>query len=134
MAKAKLNDQEQVNVFIADLEATLGNCVSAIRKAILSVSSEIGERMKWNHPSFYYNGPIKDFDPKEYKREIAVFNLHKGRIMLVFPSGDKVKSPLLTGDFKDGRRLITFKDLDAIKANEAELKAIVKAWLALVEK
>jgi hypothetical protein len=34
---------------------------------------------------------MKPFDPKEYKREIIVMNLFKGRIMLVFPSGAKVK-------------------------------------------
>ena len=42
---------------------------------------------------------MKAFDPKEYKREIAVFNLLKGSIMLVFTSGAKVNdtSGLLEG-------------------------------------
>ena len=58
---------------------------------------------------------MKEFDPKEYKRDIIVFNLFKGRIMLVFPSGAKVKdaSGLLEGDYKDGRRFIVFKDVKA---------------------
>jgi len=55
----------------------------------LSTDKEIGERIKWNNPSFYYTGEMKLFDPKEHKREIIVFNLYKGRIMLVFPSGEK---------------------------------------------
>ena len=58
---------------------------------------------------------MKEFDPKEYKRDIIVFNLFKGRIMLVFPGGAKVKdaSGLLEGDYKDGRRFIVFKDVKA---------------------
>ncbi len=50
----------------------------------------MGERIKWNNPSFYYTGEMKLFDPKEYKREIIVFNLYKRRILLVFPSGQKL--------------------------------------------
>jgi hypothetical protein len=80
----------------------------------------IGERIKWNNPSFYYTGEIEEFDPKEYKREIIVFNLFKNRIMLVFPSGAKVKdkSGFLTGDFKDGWRVVVFKDLDDAKVRK----------------
>ncbi len=56
--------------------------------------------------------------------------------MLVFPSGAKVKdsSGLLEGDYKDGRRLIIFKDIDDIKSKEKALKNIVKGWLKLVDK
>ena len=56
---------------------------------------------------------MKPFDPKEYKRDLIVMNLHKGRIMLVFPSGAKVNdtSGLLEGDYKDGRRLAIFSAL-----------------------
>ncbi len=79
---------------------------------------------------------MKPFDPKEYKREIVVFNLFKGRIMLVFPSGAKVKdaSGLLEGDYKDGRRITVFKDLKDVKAKEKALQKVIKDWLKLVEK
>ena len=79
---------------------------------------------------------MKEFDPKEYKRELIVMNLHKGRIMLVLPSGAKVKdkSGLLEGDYKDGRRLIIFKDMKDVKAKEKTLQAIIKEWLKLVDK
>lgn len=135
-AAPKLSDEEQVSQHIKKLETTLGKTVQAIRKIILSTDKEIGERIKWNNPSFYYTGEMKAFDPKEYKREIAVFNLFKGRIMLVFPSGAKVndKSGLLEGDYKDGRRLIIFKDLKDVKTKEKTLRKILKDWLKLVDK
>lgn len=133
MAKTKPSDQAQVDAFIANLAPELGSCIGIIRTTILAVSPDISERIKWNHPSFYYQGAMKDSDPKEYKREIAVFNLHKGRMMLVFPSGAKVSSPLLTGDYTDGRRLLIFEDLIAARASLDELRSIVKTWLSLVE-
>ena len=114
----------------------LGKIVETIRRIILSTDKEIGERIKWNNPSFYYTGEMKPFDPKEYKREMIVFNLFKGRILFVFPSGAKVndRSGLLEGDYKDGRRIIIFKDMEDVKAKEKALRSIIKEWLKLVDK
>ncbi len=79
---------------------------------------------------------MKLFDPKEYKREIVVFNLFKGRIMPVFPNGAKVNdtSGLLEGDYKDGRRLIVFKDMKDVMVKEKALRKVIKDWLKLVDK
>ena len=132
---SKLSDGEQVAAHIQQLEPSLGETVETIRKIILTTDKEIGERIKWNNPSFYYKGAMQDFDPKEYKREIAVFNLFKGRIMLVFPSGAKVNDPsgLLEGDYKDGRRTVVFKDKSDAKLKAKALQNIIKEWLKLVD-
>jgi hypothetical protein len=132
----KLSDEEQVAAHIAKLDPESGKIIEAIRKIILSTDKEIGERIKWNNPSFYYTGEMKPFDPKEYKREIVVFNLYKGRIMLVFPSGAKVKDTtgLLEGDYKDGRRITVFKDMKDVIAKEKALQKVIKEWLKLVDK
>src|SRR5207249_10504500 len=110
--KAKLTDQEQVIEHIKKLKATVAEVVETLRKIILSTDREIGERIKWNNPSFYFTGKMKESDPKEYKRDMIVMNLFKGRIMLVFPSVAKVndKSALLEAEYKDGRRITIFKD------------------------
>ena len=132
----KLSDREQVSEHIAKLEPGVRKIVEAIRKIILNTDHTIGERIKWNNPSFYYMGEMKPFDPKEYKREIVVFNLHKDRIMLVFPSGAKVKdvSGLLEGDYKDGRRITVLKDMNDVKAKEKPLQKVIRKWLELVDK
>ena len=137
MAKAvNLSDSEQVTRHIKKLEPSFGKIIETIRKIILSSNKEIGERIKWNNPSFYYTGEMKPFDPKEYKREIVVMNLFNGRIMLVFPSGAKIKdtSGLLTGNYKDGRRLIIFTDMKDVKAKEKALQQVIMDWLRLVDK
>lgn len=137
MAKTpKKSEEEELAEHIDNLEPSIREGVLAVRKIILSVDTEIGERIKWNNPSFYYKGEMKAFDPKEYKREIAVFNLFKGRMMLVFPSGAKLNDTtgLLEGKYEDGRRLIVFKDLQDINTKENQLRAVIKKWLELVEK
>jgi hypothetical protein len=132
----KLTDAEQVTQHIQKLDSEVAKIVETIRQIILNTDKEIGERIKWNNPSFYYMGDIKPFEPKDYKREIAVFNLFKGRIMLVFPSGEKVNDTtgLLEGDYKDGRRLVVFKDLEDVLLKQNNLQNIIKKWLNLVEK
>ncbi|MEO6978690.1 MAG: DUF1801 domain-containing protein [Mucilaginibacter sp.] len=132
----KLTDQQQVTQHIEKLDASIKDIVESLRQIILNVSDEISERIKWKNPSFYYSGEMQSFDPKEYKREIAVFNLHKNRIMLVFPSGSKITDTtgLLTGDYADGRRIVVFKDMEDVKARKADLQLIIKEWLKLVDK
>lgn len=130
------SDPESIKAFIEKLNPTLAEIVEYIRQVILNTDPEIGERIKWNNPSFFYTGEMKEFNPKEYKREIVVFNLFKGRVMLVFPSGAKVNDTtgLLTGDYPDGRRLIIFKDLAEVKSQEEALQNVIKTWLSMVEK
>ncbi len=126
----------EVSTHIQKLDPSIRSVVEAIRKIILSSHIEIGERIKWNNPSFYYTGEMKAFDPKEYKRDIAVFNLFKERIMLVFPNGAKLndKSGLLEGDYKDGRRTVTFKDIHDVEARGKSLLTVIQTWIDLVDK
>ena len=134
--KTKLSDKEQVTEHIKKLEPALAEIIETLRQIILSTDPEIAERIKWNNPSFYYSGEMKEFDPKEYKRDLIVMNLFKGRIMLVFPSGAKVddKSGFLEGDYKDGRRILVFKDLNHVKEKQEELQNIIRNWLKLVDR
>jgi hypothetical protein len=132
MPKPTLTDQQQVTGHIQKLDPAIRDVVETLRQVILSTNSEIGEHIKWNNPSFYYTGDMAPFDPKEYKRDMIVMNLHKNRIMLVFPSGAKVNdiTGLLEGDYKDGRRLVTFKDTDDLKDRATALQDVIKKWLA----
>lgn len=139
MPKSKpltLPESEQVTAHIRKLDPSLAETVETLRQIILSADNEVGEQIKWNSPSFYYTGEMKPFDPKEYKRDIVVMNLHKGNIMLVFPTGASIKDTtgLLEGDYKDGRRLIKFRDLDDVNAKSRSLQKIIKDWLKQVEK
>lgn len=136
MPKSKeISDPESVTEHIQKLDKAFGKIMETIRQIILTTDRNIGERIEWNNPSFFYTGEMKPFDPKEYKRDIAVFNLYKGRIMLVFPSGAKINdtSGLLEGDYKDGRRIVIFKDAEDVKKKEKTLRKVIKEWLKSVD-
>lgn len=57
---------------------------------------------------------MKPFDPKEYKRDIVVMNLHKGKILLVFPTGARINdgTGILEGKYTDGRRVVIITDMN----------------------
>lgn len=133
---APVSDKEMVTQHIAKLQPELAKVIETIRQLILATDPEIGEHIKWNNPCFYYTGNMKPFDPKEYMREIIVMNLYKGRIMLVLPSGARVndRSGLLQGDYKDGRRTITFADEADVLSKEKQLQQVIKTWLSLIDK
>ena len=135
MATKKV-EYKTVDEFLKALDEPLAAVIKTIRKIILSTDKEIGEQIKWNSPCFIYTGEMKPFNPKEYKRDIAVVNIHRGYALLVFPTGAIVKddSGLLEGDYKDGRRLAKFMNAKEVKAREKDLKKVIKAWLMLVDK
>jgi hypothetical protein len=133
MTKLKLSDKEQVDELISTLDSSLQETVIYLRNLILSTDHLIGEEIKWNSASFYYTGEMKAFDPKTYKRDIVVCNIHRGKIMLVFPTGAKVKDNLNGKDYPDGRKIISIENLADLKAKEHSIKEILKDWLLLVE-
>lgn len=129
--KTKPSDKELVTAFIHALPPETALVVESIRQIFLTADPRLGERIKWNNPSFYYTGELEQEDPKAYLRDFAVFHLHKGKIMLVFPSGARIADPgkLLTGDYADGRRTILFPGLEAVKAAAPALRAMAIDWL-----
>lgn len=136
MAKPKYSNSELVTQYIADLPENIQPEVEYLRQVMLSVSEEIAEHIKWNAPAFYYSGEMKEFNPKEYKRDVLVMNLRKNTIMCVLPTGMNIKknTELLEGNYTDGRRMIYFKDLNDIKQKEQQLIDTIKEWIDLIEK
>ena len=134
---SKPSEPDKVDTYMAELKHPLGDAIAALRKIILSTNPEIGEEIKWNAPTFFYSGEMKPFDPKEYKRYIIVFNLfQKDCIRLVVWKGARVndKSGLLEGDYKDGRRLALFHNMEEVKSKKAALQAMIRKWLETLEK
>lgn len=134
MAKSKATDSELVTALIQ--KSGNPKLLEAIRQTILGIDKSIGEQIKWNAPSFYYTGEMKPFDPKEYKRDIVVFNLRKQEyVLLIFPTGAKIKdtSGILEGDYTDGRRMIKIADMKDLKSKEKNLQKVIKSWLKQIE-
>ncbi len=136
MTKIKLSNSEQVDQHIATLSKEIQPAVAYLRQLMLAIDSNIAEHIKWNSPAFYYSGAMKDFDPKEYKRDILVLHLRKNKIMCVLPTGQNIKDniQLLEGDYTDGRRMINFTNIEDIKQKESLFIAVIKEWISLIDK
>ena len=90
------NQTRQVDEFMDELDHPFKAEVQQVREIVKNVNPDITEQIKWNAPSFSYNG-----------ESLVTFNLwEKKRIHLVFhnPMISKVKSKLLEGDY-DHRRM-----------------------------
>jgi hypothetical protein len=125
-----------VDDYMQTLQHPLAGVVVYIRQLIVSIDKTIGEGIYWNAPTFFYTGTLPVFNPKEYKRYIVgfVFN-KKDCIRLVFLRGADVvdKTNLLEGDYKDGRRLITFTSITDVTSKEKALKEIIKQLLKKIK-
>jgi hypothetical protein len=132
MTTTKPSEPDKVDAYIKRLKHPLKDVVVSLRKIILEADPEIGEEIKWNAPTYFYTGEMKQSDPKLYKRYLIVFNLFKKDcIRLVFWGGGKVndKSGFLQGDYADGRRLALFRSLEDVKANKKHLLHALKQQL-----
>ena len=121
-----------MDAFLKRLKHPLVDLAKALRTTILTAAPGIGEEIKWNAPAFFYTGPMKPFNPKEYSRHLIVFNFYrKDCIRLVFWHGDRAndKSGFLEGDYADGRRLAIISSAEELESRKKVLVKALKAQL-----
>jgi hypothetical protein len=137
MKKSDVSNQAIVQQYLNDLDHPMISVVMKLRETISGAANEIAEQIKWNAPSFYYTGQMKQSDPKQYLQDIVVFNLHKqDSVMLVFPTGARIKdnSGLLEGNYKDGRRIAMFRSIEEVENEKHNLHNVIKSWIETVDR
>ena len=122
---------EQVKEFIQTSKHPLKKALEEIREIILGADKRITEHIKWNAPSFCFNGDDR-----------ITFNLSKNdRILLIFHRGAKVKDgkskePLFedtTGMLEwlaHDRAVVKIQTIEEVAGKKAVLTKIVKRWLS----
>ncbi|MEH6679780.1 MAG: DUF1801 domain-containing protein [Sediminicola sp.] len=133
MAKAThINDSDTVTAHLKGMDGPLRSLVEAIRKLVLESDNLIGEHIKWNSPAFFFKGPMADFDPKTYQRDLLVIHLRKGFPLLVFPRGAFMEdiTGLLVGDYSDGRRMLPLKSMEDLSDKASRLQELIRHWAA----
>lgn len=125
----------KVTEYIKALNPVEQEFVTYVRTFVQQIDPEIREHIKWNSLAFFYAGEMKEFDAKEYKRDLLVVNLHRGKFLLVFPTGSKINDSILKGkNYPDGRKILTINSLNDLKKIESDLKAGIGNWLEQIEK
>lgn len=119
---------EEVNQFLKKLKHPLKKEIEKLREIILSADKDISEHIKWNAPSFCYNGDDR-----------VTFRLQPGnRLQLIFHRGAKVKDAtdfvfedttgLLEWITRD-RAAVTFTNIRDVDTKKAALKKLVNQWM-----
>jgi hypothetical protein len=122
------NRSQQVDAFLAALDHARKDEIEAVRALILGASAEVGERVKWNAPSFCVGGDDR-----------VTLRLQPGdRLQLVFHRGAKRKdatgfvfddpSGLLEWAAPD-RGVLTIRDREDLAAKRDAIQALVAAWI-----
>lgn len=130
------SEPESVDAFMQTLNYPLSDLVRYLRTFIMNIDPHIGEGIYWNAPAFFYTGKMEPFDPKKYKRYIVGLNFYRqDTLRLVFLRGVLANdhSGLLEGDYKDGRRIASFKSLEEFKSSEKTLSKIIKQLIKRID-
>jgi hypothetical protein len=93
--------------------------VQAVREAILEADPRVQETIKWQAPTFMYEGNIASFYPRS-----------KRAVSLLFHTGASLPDPdgLLEGE-GDTSRVARFVDADDLAAKRAALQGLILAWI-----
>ncbi|MBU2665578.1 DUF1801 domain-containing protein [Actinoplanes bogorensis] len=118
-----------VEEYLADLQHPLKDGVLRLRAVILAADPGISEHIKWNAPSFRYDGEDR-----------VTFRLQpRGRLQLIFHRGAKVRADSAGFTFDDpsglmtwpapDRAVVDFPGLEFVAEHEAEVKELVRRWV-----
>lgn len=119
--------------FLNDLEPSKREQVDILRKLILSSEPRLEEHIKWNAPSYVFDGEDRITFNLMNKQGVVKLVLHMGATRKENKNG----APILQNDSgliewnSDIRGTITFTTIEDISANLDTLKKIVKDWLSL---
>ncbi|WP_109508906.1 DUF1801 domain-containing protein [Nocardioides speluncae] len=113
------NRNPDVDAWLAAYDNPQKELVQAVRETILGADERVTEAIKWQAPTFMFNGNIASFYPKAKQHASLMF--HQGA-QLPDPAG-----PLEgTGETS---RVAKFLDADDLAAKSSALQDIVRAWI-----
>jgi Domain of unknown function (DU1801) len=121
-----------VNEFMNQLDHPFKPEIQAVRDAILGVSPEVAEGIKWNAPSYRTTEYFATTNLRE-KAGVGII-LHLGaKVRNVGPDGISIQDAegLLKWLAKD-RAMIVFKDMNDFNAKKVAFKSVLKQWLKYV--
>lgn len=93
--------------------------VQAVRDVVLDSDDRVTETIKWQAPTFMFEGNIASFYPRS-----------KQHVSLMFHRGAELPDPsgLLEGE-GDTSRVAKFSDADDLAAKAEALRGLVRAWV-----
>ncbi len=127
---AEHDDPAAVNALLAKLAHPLDAAIGALRAIIAGADKRITQGVKWNSPSFYFNGWFATINTRSKTELLVIFHqgaraTHRSAPTIDDPTG------LLKWLGKD-RCAVAIAGPDDAKRKRAALVAIVRQWIALM--
>lgn len=93
-----------------------------VRQIILAADPRVTETIKWQTPTFMFDGNIASFNPA------------KNFVSLLFHRGAEIPGthPRLVGDGKLARTM-RFADIDEVNTAAEELHGVIRSWIEMKE-
>ena len=110
-----------VDEYMAALDHPFKAEVQVVRDIILGDDPRITEQVKWNAPSFSFEGYLATFSLHITKHLLLIF--HNGAIL-------DPQDGLLQGDYPD-RRMVYFTGLGDVEAKRTALERAIREWIAI---
>jgi len=117
-------DAQQIVAWLDKQKPDAKDAIEAARKIISKACPCLGEKIKWNAPSYYFK-----------EQDIVTFGPYKThKLLLVFyhPAVVSVNSSLLEGDYKN-RRLVHFKSKAEAEKNKIALSNIIREIIKMID-
>ncbi|MBX7084099.1 MAG: DUF1801 domain-containing protein, partial [Nannocystaceae bacterium] len=110
----------EVDAWFARYDNPMKPVVQRIREIILGVDARVGECIKWQAPTFTFEGNIASFFPKA-----------KQHASLMFHQGASIpgRHPILEGDAQTGRA-IKLSSVREVDEHAEALREVIRAWIA----
>lgn len=125
--------ENPIEKYITDTNHSLKEVIVHLRNTIILNFPNLHEHIKWNVPSYQFNGD-----------DFLTFNLSNGKeIRLIFHRGAKVKTQpkekLIVDDSNllkwasNDRAIATFTSLENVTINENNLVVLITNWLKALQ-
>lgn len=125
--------QPTVADFVSALDDRTREQVQLLRDIIGSLDANLTEHIKWNAPSYVFDGEDRITMNLRNKRGLVKLVLHMGATR----PEDKKGAPVLLDDAgivewaSDIRGFMSFADADDIRAKQPALRRVLSGWLAI---
>jgi len=123
-----------VTEFLESLDDNKKAQVLKIRELIMVAEPKLEERIKWNAPSYVFDGEDRITFNLLNKEVVVKLVLHMGATR----KENKKALPIMNDDSglmewsSDIRGMVTFRSMDEVTDNGDALVGVIKRWLAIV--
>lgn len=109
-----------VDKWFAEYDNPHKDALQLVRRIILETDPRVDETIKWQTPTFTYEGNIASFNPKS-----------KAHVSLLFHTGATIpgQHPLLIGG-GDTARYMSLASIDEVRGARKGIQEVIRAWIA----